>query len=44
MRRELDGVRGGEYGGKLEGTGRAFYDSVGREKLSGSDMSDTAGL
>ena len=29
MRRELDGVRGGECGGKLEGAGRAFDHFVG---------------
>ena len=29
MRRELDGVRGGECGGELEGTGRAFDHFVG---------------
>ena len=33
VRRELDGVRGGEYGGELEGTGRAFDDSVGRGEV-----------
>ena len=33
MRRELDGVRSGECGGELEGTGRAFDDSVGRGEV-----------